>query len=71
MAGKPDRGDPWTGAGMAWAIIGTLLAGIIAWGGVGYLLDRWIGSNNLFLPIGMVLGAAGALYLVYMRYGKS
>ena len=71
MAGKPDRGDPWTGAGTAWAIIGTLLAGIIAWGGVGYLLDRWIGSNNLFLPIGMVLGAAGALYLVYRRYGKS
>ena len=30
-----------------------------------------IAMGNGVVPIGMVLGAAGALYLVYRRYGKS
>jgi F0F1-type ATP synthase assembly protein I len=70
MGREPQRGDPWSGVGTAWAILGTLAGGIIAWGGVGYLLDRLIGFRWLFLPIGMVVGVAGGIYLVYVRYGK-
>lgn len=55
---------------MAWSIIGILLAGVIAWGGIGWLVDRWLGTN-LFLPIGILVGAAGAFYLVVRRYGQS
>jgi ATP synthase protein I len=54
---------------MAWSIIGILLAGVIAWGGIGWLVDRWLGTN-LFLPIGILVGAAGAFYLVVRRYGQ-
>jgi F0F1-type ATP synthase assembly protein I len=71
MAGEPDRGDAWSGVGVAWAIVGTLLAGILAWGGIGYLLDRWMGFHYLFLPIGMVVGVGIAMYVVIIRYGKS
>jgi F0F1-type ATP synthase assembly protein I len=56
--------------GTAWTLTGTLLAGILVWGGVGYLVDRLVGLRWLFLPIGMLLGAGASIYLVYLRYGR-
>lgn len=67
MAGP---GDGWKGVGQAWAVTGTLIAGIIAWGGVGYLVDRWVGFHWLFLPIGMLVGISTGIYVVYVRYGR-
>ncbi len=63
---QSDRGPAW-GMGTGWAIVGTLLSGMIVWGGIGWLLDWWLGVNFL-LPIGLVLGAAGAIFLVVKRY---
>ena len=71
MAEEPGHGGPSGGEGMAWSIIGTLLAGVFVWGGIGYLLDRWIGANGLLTAVGAVVGAAGAFYLIYVRYAKS
>ncbi len=70
MAGRPDRGDPWRGIGTAWAVMGTLLAGIVVWGGIGYVVDRLIGFHWLFLPVGMLIGVSTSIYLVYVRYGR-
>jgi F0F1-type ATP synthase assembly protein I len=70
MTGSPGGGDKWRGSEVAWAIIATLLAGVLAWGGIGWLVDRWTGSH-LFLPIGVVVGFAGAFYLVIKRYGSN
>jgi F0F1-type ATP synthase assembly protein I len=67
MAG-PD--NAWSGYGTAWAITGTLLAGLAAWGGIGYLVDRLVDTYPLFTAIGLILGIAGAIYLVYLRYGR-
>jgi F0F1-type ATP synthase assembly protein I len=64
------RGDAWRGVGTAWALTGTLASGILVWGGVGYLVDRWIGFEYLFLPIGMLIGVATGIYVVYLRYGR-
>jgi len=68
MAGG--NGDAWRGVGTAWALTGTLLSGILVWGGVGYLVDRWLGFEQLFLPIGMLIGVSASIYLVYVRYGR-
>jgi F0F1-type ATP synthase assembly protein I len=57
------------GSNAAWSIIGTLLAGMIAWGGIGWLIDRATGSN-LFLPFGILIGVGGALYITVKRYGS-
>ena len=65
-----DRYNAWSGYNTAWAIIGTLLAGIVAWGGIGYLLDRFLDFRWLFLPIGMVLGISTSIYIVIKRYGS-
>ena len=68
MTGRYDSG--WSGMGTAWSVIGTLAAGILVWGGVGFLLDRWLDLRWLFLPIGMVVGVGAAIYMVYLRYGR-
>jgi ATP synthase protein I len=53
----------------AWDAVSLIAAGVAFWGGVGWLLSEWLG-NRLFLMFGLLLGAAGALYLVWVRYGK-
>lgn len=63
--GRPDGG-----AYAAYSAIGYLLAGLLFWGGVGFALDRWLGTNFLVL-IGMLVGGAAAMYLIYVRYGKA
>lgn len=65
-----DRGEAWRGANQAWDVIGLLLSGILVCGGLGWLLDRWLDLEYLFLPIGMVLGAGIAIWLVYLKHGK-
>jgi hypothetical protein len=63
--GRPDGG-----AYAAYSALGYLLAGLLFWGGVGFALDRWLGTNFLVL-IGMLVGGAAAMYLIYVRYGKA
>jgi F0F1-type ATP synthase assembly protein I len=50
--------------GEAWNAVGTLGAGIAFWGLVGWGIDRLTGLHHVFLPIGIILGLAAALYLV-------
>jgi ATP synthase protein I len=70
MAGGRDQKDAWDGYGAIWSIIGTLIAGLAVWGGIGFLIDRLAGFHAVFLPIGLVIGAVGGVYLVVVRYGR-
>ncbi len=56
-------GDPWT-------IVAYLLSGMLLWGGAGWLLDRWLGTSFLVL-VGLLVGTALAIYLIYVRLGSS
>jgi F0F1-type ATP synthase assembly protein I len=71
MPGEPDGGDDNGSSGIAWSIIGTLISGVLVWGGIGYLVDRWLGTDSVFLAIGLVVGAGASMYLVIVRYGKN
>jgi F0F1-type ATP synthase assembly protein I len=71
MARTPDRTNPWSGVSAGWAVTGEMLAGLIAWGGIGYVIDRLVwGEPLVFTPLGMVLGAALGIYLIWLRFGK-
>lgn len=62
--------DHASGANLGWTALGYLLAGVGVWSFVGWLVDRWLDiPKNLGLMVGMVLGAAGAVYLVVKRLG--
>ena len=45
-----------------------MLSGMAVWGGAGWLLDRWL-DIKVFLPVGIILGMAVAIYLVVVKYG--
>jgi F0F1-type ATP synthase assembly protein I len=45
-----------------------MLSGIIVWGGVGLLLDRWL-ETRFFALVGVILGLGVAIYLVVVKYG--
>lgn len=45
-----------------------LLAGPLAFGGIGYGLDRWLGTHVL-VAVGILVGLAVSLYIVWLRYG--
>jgi ATP synthase protein I len=46
-----------------------LIAGILVWGLIGWLVDRWLGTRGIAAGIGAILGAAGAVYLIVRRLG--
>jgi hypothetical protein len=66
---RPEAADAHqpSGADVGWGITGTMLSGIIVWGGVGLALDRWLGTNFLAL-VGLILGLGVAIYLIVMKY---
>ncbi|MDN5796159.1 MAG: AtpZ/AtpI family protein [Intrasporangium sp.] len=55
-------------ADSAWRVVAYLLSGPLFYGGLGYLLDRWLGTSWI-VGVGMVGGMALSLYLVWFRYG--
>ncbi|MCU1593284.1 MAG: hypothetical protein JWO12_676 [Frankiales bacterium] len=54
----------------AWAASGLLMAGVVVWGGAGYLVSEWL-DNQLFVMVGLLLGTGTALYGIWFRYGRS
>jgi ATP synthase protein I len=66
---QPQRGA-WSGIGVGWSITATMAAGMLVWGGVGYLVDGVVGTQHVLMAIGVVLGALAGVYIVYLRYGR-
>lgn len=70
MGRRPQPGDAWQGFGTAWTIIAELLAAIGVWGLIGWGIDRLVGTEKVFLAIGLVVGAGAGIYLVYLKHGR-
>lgn len=49
-------------SGMAYGAAITLFTSVAAFLGLGYVIDRWLGTQPWFLVGGIVLGAAGGFY---------
>ncbi|GAA2522097.1 AtpZ/AtpI family protein [Pilimelia columellifera] len=65
-SGAPNGDEP-PRSDQGWAVMGYLIGGMAVWGGVGYLVDRWLDTGGIATAIGLVLGMAGAIYLVVRR----
>jgi hypothetical protein len=70
MTHSDRRDDAWAGMAVGWAVTGTMVGGIAAWGGIGYVADRLLGTPKVFTTIGFVVGAVGAVIVVWLRYGR-
>lgn len=47
-----------------------LMSAILVWAGLGYLLDRWLGTGPWFLIIGGLVGNAAGVYLIWLRSAR-
>ena len=55
---------------MGSTVLAYLITGPIVFGGAGWLLDRWLAVTG-FVAVGIVLGMALSLYIIWLRYGTS
>lgn len=70
MAADEQWNDRRLGMGTGWSITSTMVGGIFTLGMFGYLIDRLLGIEHVFLPIGFILGGAAGVYIVWLRYGR-
>lgn len=57
------------GEAAAWTVLAYLISGPALYGGLGWAVDRWLGTSPVFVMVGIVGGMALALYVVWVRYG--
>lgn len=63
---EPRRGGH-TDDGMV--VLSYILAGLIFYGGLGWLGDYYFKTVWL-LPLGLIIGLVGSIYLIIKRYGR-
>jgi fatty acid desaturase len=61
----PSRDD----GNASWSIFSYLIAGMAAYGGIGWLIGHWTGHPLLF-PLGTLAGLVLAIGVVIHRYGR-
>lgn len=44
-----------------------LITATLTWAGIGWLVDRWLGTEPWFFAIGALLGNAAGIYLIWLR----
>lgn len=73
-ATSPARSDSrhalWQGAGQSSAMGAELVAAILTWGGIGWLIDNWLGTMPWFMGGGAFIGNAAGLYLIWLRSSR-
>lgn len=65
--------DPYPGADVEpsqdpWQAFSYIVSGVLLYGGLGWLADRWWGTSYL-VAVGILVGAALGIYLVLRRFG--
>jgi len=58
----PDKAETNRKSGIAYAAALTLFASVVSLCGIGWLLDRWLGTKPWLLVIGIALGAVVGFY---------
>lgn len=67
---RSSRRGLWTGLDHASVMGMELMAAILTWTGIGWLVDRWLGTAPWFLAVGALLGNGAGLYLIWVRSGR-
>jgi ATP synthase protein I len=59
---KSPSGDPWHA-------FGYLVSGVLLYGVLGWLADRWLGTSFL-VAVGIIGGAVLGLYMTFARFNR-
>lgn len=67
----PTKPNPIVAAdAMGSTVLAHLITGPVLFGGLGWLLDRWLGVTA-FVAVGIIGGMGLSLYIIWLRYGTS
>lgn len=55
----------------AWAAMSHTIAGILLYGGAGWLVGHWLGHQEYFVAGGVLIGVALALFMLFRRLEAS
>lgn len=69
-SGESHDPQPGKGGADAWSAFSYVLSGMLLWGGVGWLISRWLDSRA-WIGLGLMVGTGAGLALVWLRYGRS
>jgi hypothetical protein len=67
MNSPPTPPDVEAPGGDPWAAFGYLVAGVAFYGAIGWALSVWLDATY-WIPIGILVGAAFGMYMVFARY---
>jgi F0F1-type ATP synthase assembly protein I len=65
-----DSRQLWAAADSGWVLMVELITATFTWGGIGWLLDRWLGTAPWFLITGFAIGWGTGIYLAWHRFGR-
>lgn len=68
--GAPRQPANGTGENASWSVFSYLIAGMVAYGAIGWLIGHWT-HHPIVFPIGMVVGLAISIGLIIHRFGRS
>lgn len=51
------------------AVLSYILAGLLLYGGLGWVGDHFLDTSWLF-PVGLIVGLIVSIYVIYKRYGS-
>jgi F0F1-type ATP synthase assembly protein I len=69
VTGSSRQGQGHSGQNEGWSVFSYLIAGMVFYGGIGWLVARWTQLAFLF-PVGMLVGLVLGIVLILYRYGK-
>lgn len=61
------RRDMWRDMDSGWTMTAELLTATAVWMGIGWLLDRWLGTDPWIMLGGALLGFALGTYVIFLR----
>lgn len=55
----------------AWLISSRLIAGVVLYAGLGWVLSLWVGHRALLMSVGMLVGLVLSFYLVFSSLART
>jgi ATP synthase protein I len=67
---RPAPEQPPPHASDGWRVFSSMIAGMVVYGGIGWLIGHWTGISLLF-PLGMLFGLVLSLLMIVFRFSRS
>lgn len=61
------RREFWDDFDSGWTMVAELVGATLTWGGIGWLLDQWLGLAPILMSLGFIVGFSAGFYLVWAR----